>query len=88
MMPGVARLGDSSTHGGTVITASPNIVADGIGFARQGDLHACPIDGHGVTSFNSGAIVTESGRGLVRAGIDSCGCGAVVVGGSPSVNVS
>lgn len=87
-MPSVGRLGDTTDHGGTIITASSVVVADGRPVARAGDLHACPIDGHGVTPFTSAAMVVEGGRGLVRAGIDPAGCGAVVVGGSPTVNAS
>lgn len=87
-MPGVARLGDKTNHGGTVVSASSTVVADGKPVARAGDMHVCPIKGHGTTPFSSSSSVVEGGRGLVRAGMDAAGCGAVVVGGSPTVNAS
>jgi len=87
-MPSIARLGDGSSHGGSVISANQNVkTADGILVAVQGALHSCPIPGHGVTAFGSGSPVTSAeGKGVVRVGVDACGCGAVVVGGSPTTS--
>ena len=85
-MSAVGRLGDTSSHGGTVISASTTTLANRKGIARTGDLHSCPIRGHGVTAFNSTCTTKSDGKSVVRVGIDSCGCGAVVVGGSPDVN--
>ena len=82
-MPNVARLGDSSDHGGTLTTASEDTFANGIGVGRHGDLHDCPIEGHGVTAMNSDSDVFVNGRPVVRIGVDHAGCGAAIVGGSP-----
>jgi uncharacterized Zn-binding protein involved in type VI secretion len=78
----VARLGDTSDHGGVIITASSTVFADGIKVAAVGDLHSCPIPGHGITAITNG-----SGRffaeGDVVAVVGSvCGCGARINTGS------
>ncbi|KGS12049.1 PAAR domain-containing protein [Pseudomonas tremae] len=59
-----------------------------ISSAKLGDLHACPIPGHGITP-----IVTASSDVLInslttaRVG-DMCACGAVIVAGFPSIMVN
>ena len=79
----VARLGDPSSHGGTIITASSDVLTDGIGAARNGDSHQCPIIGHGVTVLTgTGATLIDGGRARVRVG-DVAGCGAAITAGSP-----
>jgi uncharacterized Zn-binding protein involved in type VI secretion len=83
----VARLGDTSDHGGVIISAGSKYRCDGILAARVGDLHSCPIPGHGIT-----AITTGSGRvrseGKFVAGITSAtGCGARIITGSPTTRV-
>lgn len=81
-MPNVCRLGDTSNHGGVIISASSDVLANGIGVARQGDLHACPIPGHGVTAITTGSPDTNAnGQPIARVG-DSCGCGATLNSGS------
>lgn len=83
----IARLGDTSDHGGVIITASENVNADGIGVAREGDLHSCPIPGHGVTPLVSGSTRKVNGKGVIRIGNseDHAGCGAIITQGSPTV---
>ncbi len=77
----IARLGDPSSHGGTIITSSNTVLADGIGIARQGDLHSCPIPGHGVTELFSDSVTKVEGHSVIRVG-DTAGCGAVISSGS------
>ena len=80
-----ARLGDTSSHGGTVITGSVTTIVNGRPVARMGDLHVCPIPGHGVTPIVSGSLDTATdGRPNARMG-DMAGCGAVIVTGSLNV---
>lgn len=80
-----ARLGDTSSHGGTVITGSITTIVNGRPVARMGDLHVCPIPGHGVTPIVSGSLDTATdGRPNARVG-DTAGCGAVIVTGSLNV---
>ncbi len=77
-----ARLGDISSHGGTVITGSFTTLVNGRPVARMCDLHVCPIPGHGVTPIVSGSFdTTTDGRPNARMG-DMAGCGAVIVTGS------
>jgi uncharacterized Zn-binding protein involved in type VI secretion len=84
-MPPAARLGDKSSHGGIIITASSDIFVDGIPIARTGDLHECPIHGHGITPLTSSSTVHMDGRSVIRIG-DKAGCGATIIQGSPDVN--
>lgn len=80
-----ARLGDVSSHGGTVITGSVTTFVNGRPVARMCDLHDCPIPGHGVTPIVSGSLDTATdGRPNARLG-DIAGCGAVIVTGSLNV---
>ena len=77
-----ARLGDTSSHGGTIITGSFTTMVNGRPAARMGDMHACPIPYHGVTPIVTGSLkTTTDGRPNARIG-DVTGCGAVIVGGS------
>jgi len=85
-MPAIARLGDTSSHGGTIITASNDVRANNRGVARQGDSHSCPISGHGVTPIT--AITTRTyvnGRLVVTVGARAA-CGAIINSGSPNDN--
>jgi uncharacterized Zn-binding protein involved in type VI secretion len=66
-----------------IITASSDVLANDIGVARQGDLHSCPIPGHGITAITTGSPDTDAnGQPVARIG-DTCGCGATLVSGSP-----
>ncbi len=81
-MAKIARLGDSSSHGGTIITAASRTYADSIPVARKGDLHSCPIPGHGVTAIVTGSPTVEvEGSPVARVG-DVAGCGAAITTGS------
>ena len=77
-----ARLGDISSHGGVIIASASRTLANGIPVARMGDLHSCPIPGHGVTPIITGSLTTiTEGKPNARIG-DMTGCGAVIVTGS------
>lgn len=46
-MPNVIRLGDSTSHGGHVVSvAATHFTVDGIAVACVGDLCSCPLPGH------------------------------------------
>jgi uncharacterized Zn-binding protein involved in type VI secretion len=46
-MRNVIRLGDSTSHGGKVVSVSAHhFTVDGIPVARVGDVCSCPIKGH------------------------------------------
>ena len=79
-----ARLGDVSSHGGVIITSAVRTMVNGIPVARMGDLHVCPIPGHGVTPIVTGSMTTiTEGSPNARIG-DITACGAVIVVGSPN----
>ncbi len=81
-----ARLGDISSHGGTIITGALRTMVNGRPAARMGDMHVCPIPYHGVTPIVTGSLNTiTEGRPNARMG-DITGCGAVIVGGSINTN--
>ena len=80
----IARLGDTSDHGGVIISSASITRVNGILVARVGDLHACPIPGHGVTSILDGSSKFTC-EGAITAVVESlCGCGARIVSGSPN----
>lgn len=66
---GIIRLGDATSHGGHVISASTSMKVDGIAVARVGDMVTCPqckgvykiIEGHGYT-IDSGKKVAYHGH--------------------------
>ena len=82
----VARLGDGSSHGGTIITASGGFTCEGAVVAVVTDLHSCPIPGHGVTPIVSGSPQwVGKGNAVARGdggGGSAAGCGAILVGGA------
>jgi uncharacterized Zn-binding protein involved in type VI secretion len=78
----VARIGDRSDHGGTIITSCKKTKAEGKLIARVTDLHSCPIPRHGVTPILTGSpnhIVEE--KKCARS-TSITGCGASIIGGS------
>lgn len=83
----VARLGDTSTHGGEIISTNQDntVTANGIPIAVNGAIHRCPIDGHGDTAITAITVKTFiNGELIITIGAQS-GCGAVINSGSPTV---
>jgi len=71
------RLGDTTDHGGKVVTASTTADYDGIALARKGDLIECPR--HPQVQPNviieGDDTMTDNGVPLARAGHrGTCGC--------------
>lgn len=80
----VARVGDTTSHGGVIVSGSFTVFTDGIQTVRKGDLHVCPIKGHGVNPVVGGSLtVFADGLSVARVG-DTTACGAVIVQGSPT----
>ncbi len=78
----IAILGTTSSHGGVMITASgTDLQLQGGAACLEGDLHSCPIQGHGVTPIVSGCSVnaTDQGKPIAIQG-SVAGCGAVLNG--------
>ena len=75
----IARLGDTTDHGGKIITGNPLALVGGIPIACVGDLHVCAIKEHGTTPIVSGSMkVLLYGRQVARLG-DKTGCGATII---------
>lgn len=79
----VIRLGDKTTHGGEVISASSNFFYEGIPVARVGDLVSCPKCS-GMHTIISGSPTAFNGQNIARHG-DSVSCGAKLLGKSAKV---
>jgi uncharacterized Zn-binding protein involved in type VI secretion len=77
---GVARFGDTGSHGGTIISGASKIIVNDRPMARVGDIYACPI--HGNNPIISG-VTTIFGEGMLVAHVGSkTACGAVITSGS------
>jgi uncharacterized Zn-binding protein involved in type VI secretion len=87
MSQGFVLLGDSTTHGGSVICASSTHIVHGKPVALVGDLVSCPIPGHGANPIVEGsADWSENGRALVINGCHSA-CGCQVISSAPDCGV-
>ena len=83
-MPKAARVGDSISHGGSIVGGSPDHFDEGKAVARIGDPAVCSQ--HGTVVITSGSGSTKvNGIPLARVG-DSLSCGAVISSGSGSWN--
>jgi len=91
-MPTAARVGDVSTHGGTLIGPGvASVLIGGMPAAVVGDNHVCvlPPVAHQptVSPFPMGSVtVLIGGLPALRAG-DVCLCGAGAVVGCPTVMI-
>lgn len=73
------RLGDKTSHGGTVVEASMVSDIGGIGIARVGDKVSCPV--HGSQTIVSGDMtLIVDGKPVARHG-DEVSCGAKLIAG-------
>jgi uncharacterized Zn-binding protein involved in type VI secretion len=79
-MPLIARLGDTSTHGGAIITSASESKAEDALIARQDDILDCPIHGPNPIVEHSSAMKCE-GRWVARHG-DATACGARLISGA------
>jgi uncharacterized Zn-binding protein involved in type VI secretion len=85
MSKATARKGDTSDHGGTIVgNCSPTLRADGKAVARSGDMHSCPVNGHGTTALTGTTLIVCEGHKVVQVG-DTAGCGAKITVGSPTM---
>lgn len=86
-MPGIVCLGDATTHGGKVVTASSTMFINGIQVALVGDMVSCPIPFHGINPIIEGApTAMEEGVCVV---VDNClcACGCKVISSHPEISV-
>lgn len=86
-MGNTVRLGDGSSHGGSMVSAGSTVLVNSVQMCVDGDSHACPIPGHGVTTVSaSSSVKSTGGKRVVKVG-DVAGCGAVITQGSPTLTV-
>lgn len=87
-MPAAARVGDLSTHGGTLIGPGvTSVLIAGQPASVAGDQHTCaiPPTHPTVTPFPLGSTsVLIGGRPALRTS-DACLCGAMAALGAPTV---
>lgn len=80
----IIRLGDPTSHGGKVVSATSHVTVGGIPVARVGDRCTCPVKGH------NNCVITEGDSNWLIDGIpvalEGCGvsCGAVVLSTAPN----
>lgn len=82
----MCRVGDAGSHGGAILTGSPDYFDNGQAVARVGDLYGCPEHGPNPLVEGSPDSYANSKR-IVRVG-DHAACGAVMVTGSPTTYVN
>ncbi len=85
-----SRRGDLTTHGGTIITGSPDVFICGQGAARLGDRVTCPL----ATPVLGGVIphvggpITASGTTVLINGLPAARMGDLVVETGPPSQLS
>ncbi|MBN3767172.1 PAAR domain-containing protein [Burkholderia sp. Ac-20365] len=75
--PIMARLGDTTSHGGKIVEATPDLTDEGIGIALDGHLVACPRCGGRYPIIASGRR-RHNGKRIAYIG-DITTCGATLV---------
>ncbi|MQY44502.1 PAAR domain-containing protein [Rhizobiales bacterium RZME27] len=79
-MPRIARLGDSGTHGGSIVSAASKWKCEGALIARKGDLYACPI--HGTNPIVGGSSKWKCEDADIARHGDATACGATLISGA------
>lgn len=75
----IIRLGDPTSHGGKVITASITHTIAGLGIARVGDTVLCPIAGHGANPIVQGMPTYQIGGRMVALHGHRTACGCTLI---------
>lgn len=79
-MPLIARLGDTGTHGGSIVTSASKWRCEGAFIARRGDTYLCPE--HGPNPIVGGSSIWKcEDAGIARHG-DLTACGATLISGA------
>jgi uncharacterized Zn-binding protein involved in type VI secretion len=91
-MPFAVCIGETSTHGGTIVgPGSATVQIGGVPAAVAGDMHVCslPPDSHPPTAsaFPSGSSTVMFGGVPALRSTDSCICGATAAVGQPTVSL-
>jgi len=83
-MKNVIRLGDVTSHGGKVVTASGTVSVHGVKVARKGDLCSCPISGHIPCVIVEGDPMVLVGGIAVAFQGHKTSCGATLISSAPT----
>lgn len=79
-MRNVIRLGDSTSHGGKVVSArASNFKVGGVPVACVGDSCSCPIPGHNGCTIASGSSRHRIGGRSIAFEDDVTSCGAKLI---------
>jgi uncharacterized Zn-binding protein involved in type VI secretion len=76
----VARLGDTSDHGGKIITSASKTIVEGKLVARVTDILDCPI--HGQNQIVTGSPQFNAEGQKVARTTSLTACGAMIIGGA------
>jgi uncharacterized Zn-binding protein involved in type VI secretion len=85
----ITLLGDSSSHGGIIITSNQDgtLKVAGIEVAVAGAQHSCPIEGHNITEVYPITVKTyQNGKLILTKGAIS-GCGAKLASPNRGITV-
>jgi uncharacterized Zn-binding protein involved in type VI secretion len=85
----ITLLGDSSSHGGVIITSNQDgtLKVNGIEVAVEGAQHSCPIEGHNITEVYAITVKTYCNGKLILTKGAIAGCGAKVVSLNRNITV-
>lgn len=79
MSQGFVLLGDKTTHGGEVISASSTMIVNGKRVALVGDEVRCPLPGHGVNLIVDGCPDWSEGDRVMVINGCRCECDCQVI---------
>jgi len=75
----IAVVGDSSDHGGSIISSGGGtLIVNGEIVAVNGALHSCPRDGHGTTPITAITTRSKNNGKLILTEEAVAGCGAKI----------
>lgn len=75
-----ARIGDTGSHGGAIVTGARSVICENQPTSRIGDIYLCPIHGPNPIVTGSPKEIVENSP-TARIG-DITACGAVIVSGA------
>jgi uncharacterized Zn-binding protein involved in type VI secretion len=75
----IARVGDTGSHGGAIVTVSSNTKIDGKKIALDGDIYPCPTHGNKAI-IGTGGLKIDGKRVVCHGDVTACGATIQVVG--------
>jgi len=85
----ISVLGDTSSHGGTIITSGQDgtCKVGGVAVAVAGAMHDCPIKDHGITPITAITVKSYINGKLILTEGAIAGCGALIISPDRKVTV-